>query len=215
LLYAVETDEGSLFYGVDTAALPEETWQALHRARMKFDLVVLDHTYGPQQPGSDHLCAREVGEHVQRMRAEGLLKPAGHAFATHIAHEGNPAHPELARLRGRMDMRLGMMVEVEFSRRFSFAVDKLRQYLRRGANFSPRRPVESVRTLIFTQDFGQIPAASSWQAGNQRCGWLVIARAITVPAFVENVLADHDHRAQTGLFAAAHRVQVSPIDIAS
>ena len=96
LLYALETDEGSLFYGVDTAALPEDTWQALHRAQVKFDLVILDHTYGPQQPGSDHLCAREVGEHVQRMRAEGLLKPAGRAFATHIAHEGNPVHPELA-----------------------------------------------------------------------------------------------------------------------
>lgn len=96
LLYAVQSATGSLFYALDTAALPEATWQALHQAQMCFDLVVLDHTYGPGQPGSDHLCAREVIQHVQRMRAERLLKPTGRAFASHIAHEGNPAHPELA-----------------------------------------------------------------------------------------------------------------------
>lgn len=30
------------------------------------------------------------------MRVEGLLVKGGRAFATHIAHEGNPPHPELA-----------------------------------------------------------------------------------------------------------------------
>jgi phosphoribosyl 1,2-cyclic phosphate phosphodiesterase len=30
------------------------------------------------------------------MRAEGVLRPNGRVFATHIAHEGNPAHPDLA-----------------------------------------------------------------------------------------------------------------------
>lgn len=30
-----------------------------------------------------------------RMRHEGILKTDGRAFATHIAHEGNPVHPEL------------------------------------------------------------------------------------------------------------------------
>jgi phosphoribosyl 1,2-cyclic phosphate phosphodiesterase len=29
------------------------------------------------------------------MRDEGLLRPNARAFATHIAHEGNPAHPVL------------------------------------------------------------------------------------------------------------------------
>ncbi len=96
LLYAVQFGGRALFYGADTAALLEETWQAFHRFHLHFDLVILDHTYGPHQHGSDHLSATEVAETVQRMRAEGLLKPGGRAFATHIAHEGNPAHPELA-----------------------------------------------------------------------------------------------------------------------
>ena len=96
MLFAVEENGRSIFYGTDTASLFEETWQAFHQFQMKFDLVILDHTYGPSQPGSDHLSAYQVIEHVQRMRSEGLLKSNGRAFATHIAHEGNPAHPELA-----------------------------------------------------------------------------------------------------------------------
>lgn len=95
LLYAVETSDGCLFYGTDTAALHEETWQGLHRHRLRFDLVILDHTYGPDETGSDHLSARQVGEHIARMRAEGLLVEGGRALATHVAHEGNPVHPEL------------------------------------------------------------------------------------------------------------------------
>jgi phosphoribosyl 1,2-cyclic phosphodiesterase len=63
---------------------------------LQFDLVILDHTYGPDEPGSDHLSAHQVIDHAERFREEGLLRNDGRVFATHIAHEGNPAHPELA-----------------------------------------------------------------------------------------------------------------------
>jgi len=96
LLYAVESSGRCLFYGADTAALSEETWEAFHRCRLRFDLVVLDHTYGPDEPASDHLSARQVIAHAERLRAEGLLAPGARVLATHIAHEGNPPHPELA-----------------------------------------------------------------------------------------------------------------------
>lgn len=96
LLYAVERGEHSLFYGTDTAALPEEFWQALHRRQLRFELVVWDHTYGPGEEERDHLSAREVIAYAARMREEGLLAEGGRVLATHIAHEGNPAHPELA-----------------------------------------------------------------------------------------------------------------------
>ena len=95
LLYAVQANGKCLFYGTDTAVLPEETWQGFHRHKLRFDLVILDHTYGPQQPGTDHLSASQFIEHVARMREEGLLADHARAFATHIAHEGNPAHPDL------------------------------------------------------------------------------------------------------------------------
>jgi phosphoribosyl 1,2-cyclic phosphate phosphodiesterase len=97
LLYAIEGKGRTVFYGADTAILPEETWQGFHQHKLQFDLVILDHTYGPDEPGSDHLSARQVAEHVARMREEGLLAPGARALATHIAHEGNPAHPELVR----------------------------------------------------------------------------------------------------------------------
>jgi phosphoribosyl 1,2-cyclic phosphate phosphodiesterase len=102
LLYAIEAEGCCIFYGTDTATLSEETWQAFHRHPMRFDVVILDHTYGPEEVGgSDHLSAQQFIEHVARMREEGLLADQAHVLATHIAHEGNPVHPELAALAAR------------------------------------------------------------------------------------------------------------------
>jgi len=115
MLYEVEAKGHSIFYGTDTAILLEETWQALHQFQSQFDLVILDHTYGPRQPGSDHLSAHQVIEHVQRMRQEGLLKSNSRAFATHIAHEGNPAHPELVAFAQQNNYEIaydGLVLEV-------------------------------------------------------------------------------------------------------
>ena len=95
LLYSVEQGDKAIFYATDTANLPLETWQAFYDFKMRFDLVILDHTYGPDQQGNDHLSAHQVIEHVTRMRKEGFLKPNARVFATHIAHEGNPPHPDL------------------------------------------------------------------------------------------------------------------------
>ncbi|MFN2185367.1 MAG: MBL fold metallo-hydrolase [Anaerolineae bacterium] len=96
LLYAIQQGKSSVLYGTDTAALPEEFWQELHLRRFRFDLAIWDHTYGPDEEERDHLSAREVTAYAARMREEGLLADRGRVLATHIAHEGNPAHPELA-----------------------------------------------------------------------------------------------------------------------
>jgi phosphoribosyl 1,2-cyclic phosphodiesterase len=96
MLYAIEADGCAVFYGTDTATLFEQTWQAFRRYKMRFDVVILDHTYGPEQPGRDHLSAHQVIEHANRMRSEGVLGPSGRIFATHIAHEGNSAHTDLS-----------------------------------------------------------------------------------------------------------------------
>jgi phosphoribosyl 1,2-cyclic phosphate phosphodiesterase len=101
LLYAIQMNGRTMFYGADTAAFPEETWQGFHSSKVLFDLVILDHTYGPAEKGRDHLSAHQFIQHVSRMRGEGLLTPNARAFATHIAHEGNPAYPELAEFASR------------------------------------------------------------------------------------------------------------------
>ncbi len=96
MLYSVEESGRAVFYGTDTAALLEETWRTFQHYKMQFDLVILDHTYGKDQSGKDHLSAEEVAAHASRLRDGGFLKPDGRVFASHIAHEGNPPHPELA-----------------------------------------------------------------------------------------------------------------------
>jgi phosphoribosyl 1,2-cyclic phosphate phosphodiesterase len=101
LVFAVEGQGRSIFYGVDTAALTEETWRGFHQHNLRFDMVILDHTYGSGVPGTDHLSADQFIEHIARMREEGLLTHAARAFATHISHEGNPPHPELAEFAAR------------------------------------------------------------------------------------------------------------------
>jgi phosphoribosyl 1,2-cyclic phosphate phosphodiesterase len=106
LLYAVQSNGRAFFYGTDTAALPEETWQAFHKNKLNFDLIILDHTYGPDELGSDHL---------RRFHAEGLLTPVARAFATHIAHQGNPPHPQLsefARQNGYEIAYDGLILEI-------------------------------------------------------------------------------------------------------
>ncbi len=95
LMYAVEENRQAILYATDSAAFLEPTWQALHKMGIRLDLAILDHTYGPEQPGGDHLSARQVIEHAARLREEGLFTPQGRVIATHIAHEGNPPHPEL------------------------------------------------------------------------------------------------------------------------
>ncbi|MFU8773159.1 MAG: MBL fold metallo-hydrolase [Anaerolineales bacterium] len=101
LLYAITSHEKSILYATDTAPFLEATWQAFKQFKLQFDLAVLDHTYGPDETGSDHLSAHQVSQHAKRLRAGGYLKGGGRIFATHIAHQGNPVHPELEEFAAR------------------------------------------------------------------------------------------------------------------
>jgi phosphoribosyl 1,2-cyclic phosphate phosphodiesterase len=94
-LYAVKRAGQTIFYGTDTAALPEKTWRGFHLHKLQFDIVILDHTYGPGIIREDHLDALQFVEHITRMREEGLLAEHARFLATHISHEGNPVHSEL------------------------------------------------------------------------------------------------------------------------
>lgn len=68
LIYAVEADGQSILYGTDTAWLLKETWQAFDHFGMRFDVVILDHTYGPGEKGEDHLNAHGFIEQIKLMR---------------------------------------------------------------------------------------------------------------------------------------------------
>ena len=96
LLYAIEAEGRCIFYGTDTETLPEAAWDAFHQRQLKFDVVILDHTYGVEKTAKGHMDARTFMAQAARMRAEGLLAEGARILATHIAHDGNPPHPELA-----------------------------------------------------------------------------------------------------------------------
>lgn len=114
-LFAIESGDHAIFYGTDTASLSEDTWRAFRDFGMEFALVVLDHTYGPNEDGEEHLSAREISQHVRRMREEGVLKENGRALVTHIAHAWNPAHDELSAFAGRNGYEVafdGLSIEI-------------------------------------------------------------------------------------------------------
>ncbi len=97
LLYSIEQGPHAVFYGTDTSILSEEAWDHLQLRRTRYDVVILDHTYGigfDSRPG-DHLASRDVIAHVDRFRESGLLKENGSVYATHLSHEGNLEHDEL------------------------------------------------------------------------------------------------------------------------
>jgi len=97
LLYAITEDDFTVFYGTDSDIILEETWQGFHNKNLRFNIVILDHTYGPDIEGEGHLNANRFVEHIQRMQRENLLKKNARIFATHISHEGNPLHSDFVK----------------------------------------------------------------------------------------------------------------------
>jgi len=96
LLWAITENDFTLFYGTDTDIIPEETWKGFHEKNLKFNVVVLDHTYGPDADSGGHLNANRFVQQIQRMKVEELLADHARILATHISHEGNPPHAELS-----------------------------------------------------------------------------------------------------------------------
>ncbi len=97
LLFSIQEGEFTVFYGTDTDELPEETWEAFHAKKLRFNVVILDQTYGRDVRREGHLNAKELIRHIDRMRDEGLLATHYQVFATHISHEGNEPHEALSK----------------------------------------------------------------------------------------------------------------------
>ncbi len=96
MLYVIEREGRTLFYGTDTGPLSEETWDALRAGEFRFNVVVLDHTFGVGPPRNGHCNREQFLEQVARMRELDLLADGARIFAHHLAHHSNPAHDELA-----------------------------------------------------------------------------------------------------------------------
>lgn len=97
LLYSIALGDHAVFYGTDTSVLSEAVWEHLQQERIRYDVVILDHTYGIgfESRPADHLAAKDVAAHADRFRENGLLKDGGVVYATHLSHEGNREHDAL------------------------------------------------------------------------------------------------------------------------
>ncbi len=92
LFYSISDDKHSILYATDTGYFPEDTWQALRG--QTFDTLILEETVGT---GSydQHLSFETFLQVLNRIRAEGMLRPGARVLAHHFSHAHNPLHAEL------------------------------------------------------------------------------------------------------------------------
>ena len=96
LVYLVEREGRSVFYGTDLPEMSAEIYACL--AAVRPDAVVLDQTYGEGRNAGGHMDAGMVKEAVRKLRETGAVMAGTRIYATHISHEGNPSHEEMCRL---------------------------------------------------------------------------------------------------------------------
>jgi phosphoribosyl 1,2-cyclic phosphate phosphodiesterase len=115
LLYIIEREGHSLFYATDTGPLPEATWEALAAWGGRFDVVIMDHTFGTGRPSTGHLNGEQFLTQVARLSALGLVNDDTRVYAQHIAHHSNPVHDELVAMAasaGYLVAHDGLMITV-------------------------------------------------------------------------------------------------------
>lgn len=116
MIYSVMRGGRSILYATDTSVIFEEVWLKMREYNECFDVIVLDHTYGAGIEPSDHLSLKAFVDHVKRFREEGLLKPNGLVYATHISHEGNYLYFEFETIAEEFGYHIaydGLQIELE------------------------------------------------------------------------------------------------------
>ncbi|WP_313732041.1 MBL fold metallo-hydrolase [Cohnella nanjingensis] len=113
LLFHIEKDGKTLFYGHDTGLLPEETWTWLSARRL--DLVILDCTNGNLPFTGGHLNIEAVLGIRNRMRDGGMLEEGARMVATHFSHNIGLLHADLTAIFDPEDIIVaydGMVLQV-------------------------------------------------------------------------------------------------------
>jgi phosphoribosyl 1,2-cyclic phosphate phosphodiesterase len=102
---AGRTASDMLLYATDTGPFPIETWAMLERLRdggMRFGATVVDGTLGllplERIVADRHLALPQMVAHQRRLRDGNFLAPGAQQLATHLGHQFNPPHEELAAL---------------------------------------------------------------------------------------------------------------------
>ncbi|KIL36544.1 carbon-phosphorus lyase [Cohnella kolymensis] len=93
LLFFIEKDGKTVFYGHDTGLLPEDTWAWLEQR--KLDLAILDCTNGNLPFTGSHLNIEAVLDIRNRLGNQAVLRPGGQVVATHFSHNIGLLHDDL------------------------------------------------------------------------------------------------------------------------
>lgn len=96
-LFAIrESSTGqTIFYGTDTAPLPDETWDEVAQRGWRFDLFILEQTMGSGAESLGHHNARQFQRSISQGRLAGVIDVTTRVVATHFVHHSCPSHREL------------------------------------------------------------------------------------------------------------------------
>ncbi|MEH7301360.1 MBL fold metallo-hydrolase [Neobacillus drentensis] len=93
MIYAIEKNGQSFFYGHDTGWFPEETWAWLKGRQL--DLAILDCTNGHFPVRNNHLNIEAVKEMHGLFSNQGILNQGGKMVVTHFSHNIGLQHQDL------------------------------------------------------------------------------------------------------------------------
>ena len=117
LIYAVEKDGTTALLFNDSGILPDEVYNNMAKAGMRFDLVSFDCTYGHARHGEGrHMGAHDAADEREKMKAHCLVHEQTRYILTHFSHNGNISHEELSRLEKENNFTVaydGMTMEIK------------------------------------------------------------------------------------------------------
>lgn len=99
LLYLIEKDGKTIFYGNDSGLYPEETWEYLKGKSI--DLVSFDCTNVLHPDGSYHMGIPAAMEARERLLRQGSCHADSLYVLTHFSHNGKLMHEEIKEIADR------------------------------------------------------------------------------------------------------------------
>ncbi|MFD0715794.1 MBL fold metallo-hydrolase [Paenibacillus sp. GCM10027626] len=93
LLYYIERNGKTVFYGHDSGWFPEATWEWLKGC--KLDLAILECTVGHAEYRNNHMSVDAVLETREWLLANDVLKADGKIVVTHFSHNAHLLHEDL------------------------------------------------------------------------------------------------------------------------
>lgn len=112
-IYSFSLGGKTILYGHDSGYFPEETWEALNGFR--FDLVVLDCTFGNIDWDSGHMGIKADAEVKKRLIETGCCNEKTVFIATHFSHNCAPFHDNMTGMAGEYGFIAaydGMTIEI-------------------------------------------------------------------------------------------------------